>query len=448
MRVGAEAGAAVGAETGERLGVESCGGTESLLEARELAYAAVDDSSELASNAATEARKAVTAEISELSLAELVADPRMEASTSLTVSPRSREPDNLLNVRHMFVSLFFGFAAAQIGVIAYEVVRAGMQQTHWTTVMPAFLHLALVTAFVTTSWVGWSRTAKSAAKPLNHICSEQYYLLLVDTTIVMAFVVMARFVEVAEVSLPMSKSDYWLEPPSAVPESRGAVVVFVLYFVWDVVHDWIPARRQIKTDDDLKGVSPALESAKAFPTTCGVSLAATLFALLIYVFCGPRQDAFAVSATDAALISLVVLFRTAKVFENRFAELLGLEESTRMRLIKEVKVGGAREPRDERRSLCALIVLVICVFAGRTFDLNQHVFPSDHALQRVRAETRDCSGFWTVARDHNERSWLVGCTEYDPDSATVERRLYQYDARFDAVSELETRPVKDTNVAD
>jgi hypothetical protein len=79
--------------------------------------------------------------------------------------------------RFIFVQLLFSLTAAEIARQSAELTLQG--RDFWEA-LPAYAHLFLATAVVTTSWVGWSVSEASLRLTVKNVFSWPFVILLFD----------------------------------------------------------------------------------------------------------------------------------------------------------------------------------------------------------------------------------------------------------------------------
>jgi hypothetical protein len=90
-----------------------------------------------------------------------------------------------------------------------------------------YTYLALTTALVTTSWLGWSRSVQAAPRVQN-VFTWLFVMLLIDLALVICYFVIANNVGIRRHGdTPATRS--------ATKETVGIMVVFFGYLVWDIV---------------------------------------------------------------------------------------------------------------------------------------------------------------------------------------------------------------------
>jgi hypothetical protein len=214
-------------------------------------------------------------------------------------------------LRIEFVEMLFALTIAEVAVQVANVVTQG---TLDKTFLPAYAHLTLATAIVATSWVGWSTSkAPGAQHDLDKVFSYAFVVLSVDVLLVIFYFIIVRGVDISY------DGNTFQARPSAANETLWVMLIFAVYFGWDVltkilmVGDGTPIAsvRSRVLNRDLGG--RALRTA--------VCLGG---AFLVWLLLRSRIDIWGVVLTDAALISLVFLFRALKEPHTLWSWVLGI----------------------------------------------------------------------------------------------------------------------------
>src|SRR2546427_7071398 len=97
-------------------------------------------------------------------------------------------------LRISFVEMLFALTIAEVAVQVANVVTQGTLDSSF---LPAYSHLALATAIVATSWVGWSTSkAPGAQHDLDKVFSYAFVVLSVDVLLVIFYFIIVRGVDI------------------------------------------------------------------------------------------------------------------------------------------------------------------------------------------------------------------------------------------------------------
>ncbi len=213
----------------------------------------------------------------------------------MNAHPRPRP----LNLRHGFVAMLFALTAGQIAISAADLVEIWNASAVGLDVLAPLAHLLLALVIVTTSWVGWSLvTARS--KPVEHPFDCLFFVLILDVLLVVIYFVIVRAVEIDRITNTISE-------PSASQEARWIMFMFVVYLVWDVVHDV-----QIKKGNWFVAVFASV-----------VSLVAAVMVRVVYSWLSSHESVWCVVFADIALLGVVIGFRALKGVEKPLADWIG-----------------------------------------------------------------------------------------------------------------------------
>lgn len=140
----------------------------------------------------------------------------------------SNQPESKKQLHLTFVEMLFALAIGQIAIdlsklIDYQLISS---QTFWA-VVPAYSHLLLAFAVISTSWVGW-RNSRFSGTHIKDVFTLDYIELAVDVILVFMYFVLARSVEI-----PDSSNDSL--SPIASFEAKAVAIIISTYAVWDIV---------------------------------------------------------------------------------------------------------------------------------------------------------------------------------------------------------------------
>jgi hypothetical protein len=207
------------------------------------------------------------------------------------------DPQTRPELRFEFVGMMFAVVVGEIGIQAADLATAeSLLET-----VPAIAHLVLASVLVAASWIGWSCTrSPGGVRDVQQVLSLPFLVLVIDVALVILYFIVAKSVEIQH------EGGLLRINPSARPEARWLVVVFGMYFVWDIV-----TKGLIHAENDKSGVGARLFG-PALWRRGWVSLACIVLA---WVACHNLADVsgiWSVAAADGALLCLVLLFRALK----------------------------------------------------------------------------------------------------------------------------------------
>lgn len=268
--------------------------------------------------------------------------------------------DRTAALRHAFVGMLFALVAAQIAFNVINLVgiwhESGVSPGWWAALLQTILALAILT----TSWVGWSRTAipKHRDLRLRGVFGRPYVLLVVDVILVIIYFGVARSTEVAEELEIVGDSVVTTRVtlrPSALAETFGVVLLFAVYLLWDVLMKvWRPIGKsgEYLREHSIRGWSRWKFS---YLQTRASVLCVVWSFLLFYLVWVHRYDAntWFVLLADIWLILLIFMFRLAKYEEQGSAERFGLP--------KGAVVSREPIPRWPFRAASALLIALMIV---------------------------------------------------------------------------------------
>lgn len=200
--------------------------------------------------------------------------------------------DSEPRLRHEFVGMMFAITIGEVGLQVAALVHAG----HFLHYLPAYAHLFLATVMIATSWVGWSASrAPGARLDVTAIFQWEFVVLLLDVALVITYFILVRTVEVGKEGTA---------PRIGTPSTLAfwMLVIFTLYFVWDIVTKIIIYWR----DKDKRGAWARKYGSRILPTIVCLILAYAIWQK------PESPDLPHYLTADLALLSLVLLFRALK----------------------------------------------------------------------------------------------------------------------------------------
>ena len=208
-------------------------------------------------------------------------------SESTHPAPLRQDP----KLRHEFVGMMFAVAIGEVGVQTAILVQAH----HWLHFLPAYSHLLLATVVIAASWVGWTRSPSPGARQdVSAVLQLEFLVLLLDVFLVVVYFILVKSVDFT------GEGDIQLNA-SARPETFWILVIFCLYFVWDVLTKIVLYLAQGLKEPWFRNYG-----VRMIPTVVCIALAWMTKPFL------EGADPPHVLTADLALLSLVLLFRAMK----------------------------------------------------------------------------------------------------------------------------------------
>ncbi len=190
-------------------------------------------------------------------------------------------------LRFTFVEVLYALTIAEVATQIAKLVVADQTPI---TAPAAFAHLTLAMCLVAASWVDWPQSkAPGNAAPVDSVFTWGFVILLVDVTLVIFYFILAQGVE----RVSAWKDGSTLGVASASNETFWTMLVFLVYFLWDVL---------------TKVVYPEGK----FWQRGRISLACAALAVVIWYYRHDGTGDAQVVLTDFSLIALVFLFRALK----------------------------------------------------------------------------------------------------------------------------------------
>jgi hypothetical protein len=176
-----------------------------------------------------------------------------------------------MTLRRDFITFLYAIAISEIAIQLYPILKAAE-----TTALerPALAYLALMMIIISASWVGWYEAI--AGRTLKRVWDKEFILLLIDVVIVSTYFLMVK-------SIGQGKTHF------AWHATRGLVVVFASYVVWDLLF--------------LIG---AESKYRKFPVISAVCLGLTLVAAIAF---GDSQTDQGIIFGELSLLGLALFFR-------------------------------------------------------------------------------------------------------------------------------------------
>jgi hypothetical protein len=209
----------------------------------------------------------------------------------------SREPQIVdalgIELRFVFVEMLFALTIAEVATQVATLAADGLGITQAPS---SYSHLFLAIIVVAASWIGWKNSEAAGNKlPVEEIFSLGFWVLLLDVALVIFYFILVRGAE---------KSINGVVTPSVANETKWILIIFIGYFVWDVLTKAVPHVEHKSLRKRLFGQE--LWGRGWISFTC-VALAV----LIWFVSRGVSTQA-GVVLTDVSLIALALLFRSLK----------------------------------------------------------------------------------------------------------------------------------------
>jgi hypothetical protein len=222
---------------------------------------------------------------------------------------KKKDDDEGRELHREFVGMLFALAIGQVALDAANLTSGSVSAPNS---LPSYSHLILAALVIATSWVGWGQSDHSLSD-IEDVFSFDFVELLIDLWLVVLY-----FLLVMGTELPQGAGDKSKITPDALNESKWIFVIFVSYFVWDVISKIAPPKKRKELDPGSKatyswfplndkGHYIVLQRAWA-------SLACMGLAYLAYAYSSRVGTSISNALlADIALVSLVFLFRSLKL---------------------------------------------------------------------------------------------------------------------------------------
>jgi hypothetical protein len=130
-------------------------------------------------------------------------------------------------LRFEFVGMLFALAIGEVAIEISKLLCSNLPISLWYY---SLTHLILATFIIAMSWIGW-QSSKSYGNivTIDSIFSFPFIILLIDITLVIIYFIIANG---GEHYISESKS---MEKASAKNETFWVMIIFIIYFIWDIV---------------------------------------------------------------------------------------------------------------------------------------------------------------------------------------------------------------------
>ena len=198
-----------------------------------------------------------------------------------------------IELRFVFVEMLFALTIAEVATQVATLVADGLGITQAPS---SYSHLLLATIVVAASWIGWKNSEAAGNKlPVDEVFSLGFWVLLLDVALVVFYFILVRGAE---------KSVNQVVTPSVANETKWILIIFIGYFVWDVLTKAVPHVESRSLPKRLFG--------QELWDRGWISFACTVLAVLIWFVSRGVSTQAGVVLTDVSLIALALLFRSLK----------------------------------------------------------------------------------------------------------------------------------------
>lgn len=196
-------------------------------------------------------------------------------------------------IRFVFVEMLFALTIAEVATQVATMVSDGVGIRAGSS---SYAHLLLATMLVAASWIGWKNSvAKGNQVPVSNVFDLGFLVLVLDVALVVCYFILVRGAE---------KPHDGIIIHSANNETLWILIVFVGYFLWDVLTKAVAPSSERPFLKRLFG--PELWKRGRISFVC------LLLALLIWFFLRSVSNQGSVVLADTSLLALVFLFRALK----------------------------------------------------------------------------------------------------------------------------------------
>ncbi|MUP36811.1 hypothetical protein [Labilibaculum euxinus] len=132
--------------------------------------------------------------------------------------------ENTAKLRFDFIGMMFALAIAQVGVeLGDFYVKSLSIRDH----LYVLTHLLLAIFIISSSWIGWQKSkSKGNNEAITDSFSLSYIVLLVDLFLVIFYFIIVKGVEKPTNTTQIASGD---------PEVFWSMVIFGIYFIWDII---------------------------------------------------------------------------------------------------------------------------------------------------------------------------------------------------------------------
>lgn len=210
---------------------------------------------------------------------------------------RPNRDGSAIEIRFVFVEMLFALTIAEVATQVATLVEEGVGLSEAAS---SYTHLLLATVLVAASYIGWKNSvAKGNRSPVEEVFRLGFVVLLLDLALVVFYFILARGAE---------KPVHHVVTPSAKNETTWILIIFVGYFVWDVLTKAVPAVADRSFLKRLFGIELWERG--------WITFVCVLLAGLIWLLLKSTSTQTGVVLADISLLSLVLLFRAFKAKEK------------------------------------------------------------------------------------------------------------------------------------
>lgn len=210
--------------------------------------------------------------------------------------------DSSNQLRITFVEMLFALAVAEIAVQAGTLALQGEAALD-SKYLPSISHLLLSAIIVAASWIGWLSSAAGKRQKLPGIFTWAFVVLFLDVVLVVFYFIVVKGVDFASVE----------GASSAMNETFWVMAIFFVYLLWDILTKFVSV-------EDRATLLERLQEKGRWRRPL-ITLACVGLAWLVYALNRNATNLQAVLLTDAALLCVVLVFRSLK--EHDTARVLG-----------------------------------------------------------------------------------------------------------------------------
>jgi hypothetical protein len=204
-----------------------------------------------------------------------------------------------IEIRFVFVEMLFALTIAEVATQVATLVEGGVGLREAAS---SYTHLLLATILVAASYIGWKNSvAKGNRSPVEEVFRLGFLVLLLDLALVVFYFILARGAE---------KPVHQVVTPSAQNETTWILIIFVGYFIWDVLTKAVPTVTGRSFVRRIFGIELWERG--------WITFVCVLLAGLIWWLLKNASSQTGVVLADLSLLSLVLLFRAFKAKTTRW----------------------------------------------------------------------------------------------------------------------------------
>ncbi len=236
---------------------------------------------------------------------------------TVSVSIASNKP----NVRLVFVQMLFALAVGQLALKLGDLVVGSSIKTdslsyYQNTLIQypyVFTHLLLSIIIITTSWIGWQASKSSNYSQLSAaIFSFEYVVLLTDIFLVICYFIIVRGTEISSTQGMIDKGTlrliYPVLEPNCFIETFWSMIIFIVYFIWDVVTKYFSAEFQLEDSGSNFFRKYRASISRGAIMRILPTLVCCIFSIIIFLVCCHDSN-YGTALVDLILICLFLTFR-------------------------------------------------------------------------------------------------------------------------------------------